>query len=244
MRVAIHPTAEEAASAVADRIAAVVRARPDAVLGLATGGTMEPVYARLVRAHRRDGLSFARVTTVNLDEYVGLPAGHPQGYRAYMRHHLLDHVDLASDRAHLPRADLDPNAAAARYETLLARVGPIDLQLLGLGRNGHIGFNEPGSPFDSRTRVVDLAASTVEANRRFFPSGQEPPARAVSMGVGSILAARALVLLAVGRAKAASAQALVDGPVTPDMPATALRLHADATVVLDAEAAGGLAGRA
>jgi glucosamine-6-phosphate deaminase len=238
-RVKVRRSGEAAARSAAARVIDLLRARPDAVLGLATGGTMEPVYAMLVAAHR-DGLSFARATTFNLDEYLGLPPGHPARYAATMRAQLFDHVDLPAARAHLPRVDLGAQAAARDYEERLARAGPVDLQLLGIGRNGHIGFNEPGSPFGSRTWVVDLAPSTIEANRRFFPGGEAPPTRAVSMGIATILSARAIVMLATGEAKADAVRAALEGPVGLMVPATALRGHGDATLVLDPGAASGL----
>lgn len=241
IHVHVHADAEAAAAAVADEIARTVRDRPDAVLGLATGGTMEPVYARLIAAHRA-GLSFARVTTFNLDEYVGLPPGHPQSYRSTIRRQFLDHVGVDPARSHVPRDDLPPDRAAAEYEAALAAAPPIDVQLLGLGRNGHIGFNEPPSPPGSRTRAVDLSASTVAANARFFAPDEAQPKRAVTMGIATILAARRLLLLAVGTAKADAVRAMIEGPVTDEVPASALRGHGDVTVVLDGAAAAGLAG--
>ena len=236
MRVEVHAVAEAAARSAADRIADTLRAKPDAVLGLATGGTMEPVYDALIGTHR-SGLSFAGATTFNLDEYAGLPPDHPQSYRHYIRERLLRHVDIEPARTHVPRGDMDPAEAARGFESRLAAAEPIDIQLLGLGRNGHIGFNEPGSAFDSVTREVALSASTMAANARFFTGDETPPARAITMGIGTIMRARRIVLLACGSAKAEAVRDTLLGPVGTDVPATALRAHPDVTVILDDAAA-------
>ncbi|PYE85682.1 glucosamine-6-phosphate deaminase [Pseudoroseicyclus aestuarii] len=236
MRVLIAPDGAAAAEATAARIAARLEAAPASVLGLATGGTMEPVYAALIDRHRQ-GLSFAQATSFNLDEYVGLAGDHPQSYRRYMREHLFGEIDIDPARCFIPRGDIDPEKAAEGYEAELSRLGPIDLQLLGLGRNGHIGFNEPTSSLASRTRCVRLSASTLEANRRFFDGGETPPTTAVTMGVATIIEAREILLLAVGAEKAQAVQAMVEGPVTAICPASALQFHERATIVLDAAAA-------
>ena len=236
MRVSVHETPDEAARAAAGVIAGTLRAKPGAVLGLATGGTMEPVYEALIEAHLA-GLSFAKATSFNLDEYVGLGPEHPQSYRRYIEERFLRHVGIDPARAHVPRGDVDPGEAARRYEALLDGAERVDLQLLGLGRNGHIGFNEPGSPFDSRTREVALSTSTIRANARFFGAGETPPERAVTMGIGTILRARRILLLACGAAKAKAVRATLEGPVSEAVPATALRSHPSVTVILDAAAA-------
>ncbi|RNF33327.1 glucosamine-6-phosphate deaminase [Paracoccus methylarcula] len=236
------PDAEAAAAAVARQIAETVATKPDAVLGLATGGTMEPVYAHLVRAHR-EGLSFARVRTVNLDEYMGLPPDHPNSYHSYMARHFLDHVDIPRGQSFIPRGEGDADAAAREYAALLERLGPVDLQLLGVGHNGHIAFNEPGTPIDATTRVVRLSDETRQANRRFFAEGETVPAEAVTMGTAQILSARSLLALAVGEAKAAALSSALDGPVDPDCPASYLRLHPSCTIFADKAASSGLRGR-
>jgi glucosamine-6-phosphate deaminase len=232
VKVRVFDTAAAAEEAAAEVIVQKVRARPGAVLGLATGGTMEPVYRALVAAHR-GGLSFAQVTTFNLDEYVGLGPDHPQSYRHYMQNHLFDRIDVDPSRTHVPRGDVPPEEAIAEYEAALARFGPVDLQLLGLGRNGHIGFNEPGSPFSSATRCVSLAESTREANQRFFEAGQPIPEQAVTMGITTILGARQVLLLAVGEAKAEAVRAMIEDPVSEALPASALRGHSNVTACLD-----------
>lgn len=239
MRVILCDCAGEATARVVDRIARTVSETPEPVLGLATGGTMEPVYAGLIEAHRA-GLSFSAATSFNLDEYVGLPPEHPQSYHSYMARHFFDHVDLPEARRFLPRGDVDPGQSAAAFEVALQRHGPVDLQLLGLGHNGHIGFNEPGSSLGSLTREKTLTRRTREANARFFGEGEMPPRSAVTMGIGSIMRARAIVVLALGQGKAAAVAAAVEGPVTAFCPGSALQFHPDTTVYLDPAAASDL----
>jgi len=231
-KLVLRDSTEDAITAAARLITDLVAIRPTAILGLATGGTMEPLYARLVAAHRH-GLSFARVTTVNLDEYVGLAPGHPSSYHSYMARHFFDHVDVAQDAIHIPRGDLPPDRAAAEYAALLDRIGPVDLQLLGIGANGHIGFNEPGTGIAAPTRVVDLLPETIRANARFFAPGETVPSQAVTMGTGAILSARSIVALATGPAKAASLAAALDGAIGPECPASYLRLHPACTILAD-----------
>lgn len=234
-----HADADAAAKAVAAAFAALIRAKPDAVLGLATGTTAEPVYEELVRLHREEALSFARVTTFNLDEYVGIGLEHPGSYHAYMRQHLFDRVDIDLARTHLPDGRAaDPAVAGAAYEAAIKAAGGIDLQLLGIGRNGHIGFNEPGADPAGLTGAVDLAPATLEANAAVFPGGAVPP-QAMTMGLGTILSARAIVLLATGPTKAAAVKAALTGPITVDCPASLLRRHQAVAWHLDAEAAAG-----
>lgn len=238
----LMPDAETAAAAVASKIVELVARRPDVVLGLATGGTMEPVYAHLVRAHR-EGLSFAQVRTVNLDEYIGLPSEHPNSYHSYMARHFLNHVDIPGEQSFIPNGDQDAEAASQQYAALLDRIGPVDLQLLGVGHNGHIAFNEPGTPIDSPTRIVQLSDETRQANRRFFADGETVPTEAVTMGTKQILSAHRLLTLAVGEAKAAALSAALDGPVGPNCPASYLRLHPSCILFADAAACSGLCGR-
>ena len=185
-------------------IARRIREKPNLVLGLATGRTMEPLYTELVRLHREQQLSFNRVTTFNLDEYVGLPAHHPQSYRCYMDQHLFSEVDIDSHRTYLPDGMAeDIPAACAAYENLIIAAGGIDLQLLGLGNDGHIGFNEPGSSLCSVTRHKTLNAKTIAQNQPLFPNPQEMPCDALTMGMGTILKARHCLLLVTGAEKAA-----------------------------------------
>ena len=221
-------------------MADLVEKNPDAVLGLATGETMLPVYRRLAEWHRA-GLSFARVTTFNLDEYIGLSPGDPRSYHHYMEKTFFDLVDIDRSRAHVPKGDAaDPESEARRFEAAIAEVGGIDLQLLGIGENGHIGFNEPFSSFSSRTRVTELSESTRKANSRFFEPGQPIPHLAITMGIGTILESRTCILLATGEKKAAAIARMIEGPIDPACPAAALRRHEESILVLDAVAANAL----
>lgn len=243
MRVERFSDAGAVARRAADIVAEALRADPALVLGLATGETMRPFYADLVARHRRGEISFARATTFNLDEFVGMPASDPGSFAAYMHDLFFDHVDLPPGRAHLPRGDAaDPDAEAARYEAAIAAAGGIGLQMLGIGTNGHLAFNEPGAAPTSRTRVTMLEPSTREANAARFPGGATP-SRAITMGLGTIFEARELVLLATGAPKAEAVARMVEGPAGPDCPATVLALHPRATVLLDPGAASRLGPR-
>lgn len=225
-----------------------VEAKPDAALGLPTGRTPEGMYASVVSACRARYRCFRDTRTFNLDEYVGIPPSHPGSYRTYMDHHLFTHVDIDPANIHIPdglaqqvRVDLpgvDFESAlvleCARYESAIEARG-IDVMFLGVGRNGHIGFNEPGAPFDSRTRVVELAASTRTANAVYFPDGVVPQ-RALTMGIATILSARRIVVLASGASKREVMARLRSGTVDPQFPASALHTHHDVTVITDAAA--------
>lgn len=229
---------EELSREAANNIAEAVKAEPDVVLGLATGGTPLGCYRELIRMHREEGLSFSRVTTFNLDEYVGLPPEHPQSYHYYMFHNLFNHIDVKKENIHIPNGmadDLDEECR--RYEEAIKEAGGIDLQLLGIGRNGHIGFNEPGSPFNSRTRVVRLTEQTRRDNARFFNSIEEVPTHAITMGIGTIMEARRIILIASGEAKAEAIAKAVKGPRTVEVPASALQEHPDCLFIVDREAA-------
>jgi glucosamine-6-phosphate deaminase len=241
MEVIILPSAAETTRVGAGIVARVVRADPRAVLGLPTGETPKRLYAELVRAHREEGLDFSGVTTFNLDEFVGLPEAHALSYRRYMQEHLFRHVNLRPARTHLPDGrSAGVDAACTAYEEAIRAAGGIDLQLLGLGADGHVGFNEPTSSLASRTRVKTLAAATLEALRAQLPPGEEPPRHVITMGIGTILAARRCLLLASGARKAAAVAKMVEGPLTALVPASALQLHAHTTVLIDEEAAGQL----
>ena len=238
MKILILPDAAAVAAHAADIVARTLQAKPDAVLGLATGGTMQPVYAELVRRHRAGHLSFARAASFNLDEYVGLSRDHPGSYHSAMASALFDLTDLRPQATRLPCGDaLDPMAEAEAYETRITDAGGIDLQLMGIGINGHIGFNEPGSALTSQSRVVPLAPETRAANRRYFDRDADVPTQAITMGIATILSARACLLLATGAAKAQAVAAMAMGEIGPACPASALRLHGDATVLLDPAAA-------
>lgn len=238
MKILILEDAAAAAERAAEIIAAQVTAKPGSVLGLATGGTMEAVYERLIALHRAGSASFAGASSFNLDEYVGLAGDHPCSYRRYMSEKLFDQIDLAPGAAHLPMGEAaDPEAEAARYEAAIVAAGDIDLQLLGLGLNGHIGFNEPTSSLTSITRLKTLERSTREANSRYFPDGAEPPRLAITMGIGTIMRAREVLLVATGAAKARAVAQVIEGPVSARWPGSVLQMHRHATLVLDRAAA-------
>jgi len=241
MEVVIRPTAESASDLVAGLIAREIRENPRIVMGLASGNTMESVYARLVQMHLGERLDFAGCRTFNLDEYVGLSADDENSYRHYMNHHLFSRVNINLRNTHLPDGmATDLAAECANYERLIALSGGIDLQLLGIGLNGHLGFNEPFSAFRSRTRVTVLSRVTRAQNAPLFPDPDEMPQRAITMGVGSILDCRRCVLLATGAEKAAIVARAVEGPMTHRVTATALQLHPHSVLILDEAAAGKL----
>ncbi len=243
MEVIIRPNADAAAELVARVIAKDLRANAHLVLGLATGRTMETVYGQLVWMHRQDGLDFSLCSTFNLDEYVGLAPEDPHSYRHYMNEHLFRQVNLDPRNTHLPNGlapDLD--AECRHYEATIAKFGGLDLQLLGIGQAGHIGFNEPLSALRSRTRVKALTPTTLEQNAALFGSEDQVPRRAITMGVGTILDARRCLLLATGKEKACIIARAVEGPITAVISATALQLHPRCTVVVDEAAAKELQG--
>ena len=242
MEVVIVPSPEDMGRVVADAIEALVSRRPDAVLGLATGSSPMPVYDELVTRCHRGELSFARCRAFLLDEYVGLPCGHRESYLSVIERTFTGRVDFASGSVLAPDGSAaDLAAACAAYETAIAEAGGVDLQLLGLGSDGHIAFNEPGSSLGSRTRLKTLTARTRQDNARFFGSLDEVPRHVLTQGVATILSARHLVLVASGQAKAAPVAAALEGPVTALVPASALQLHPHVTVVLDDAAASDLA---
>ncbi|MGC8830054.1 MAG: glucosamine-6-phosphate deaminase [Verrucomicrobiia bacterium] len=243
MEVIIRPNADAAADLVARIVADELRANPYLVLGLATGRTMERVYQKLVRLHKEEGLDFSLCRTFNLDEYVGLPPDSPYSYRHYMNKHLFSQVNIDIRNTHLPNGmaeDLDKECR--KYEQLIERFGGIDLQLLGIGRSGHIGFNEPLSALKSRTRVKALSPQTIEQNAPLFGDKSKMPRRAITMGVGTILDCRRCILLATGEEKADIIAKAVEGPITSMISATALQLHPRCTVVVDEAAASKLQG--
>lgn len=208
-----------------------IREDPRIVLGLPTGRTPIGMYARVVLECSRAYHCFREVTTFNLDEYVGVPRDHPGSYFSYMKRHLFDHVDLDPRNAHIPHGNVaDPMAECARYEDEIRSAGGLSLTFLGLGRNGHIGFNEPGTPFDSRTRLVELTQSTRHANAADFPDGHVPN-QAITMGIGTILESRAIVLLVAGTGKERAIERLRSGEITEEFPASALWGHGDVRVL-------------
>lgn len=222
---------------VAKMIRAQIVSKPHSVLGLATGSSPLGVYKLLVEYASR-GVDFSGVTTFNLDEYVGLDSNHPQSYRHYMNENLFSKVNIPQEQTFIPNGVAqDLKAECEYYEQRIKQAGGIDLQILGIGTNAHIGFNEPGTPFESRTQVVDLAPSTITDNARFFASLAEVPTQAISMGIKSIMQAKNIILMANGGSKADAIYAAVKGPITVDVPASVLQLHPSVTFVLDQAAA-------
>lgn len=239
MHIVIHPTPEAAAEAIATFLAECLTAAPTLVLGLPTGRTPIAMYAALVREHQRGRADFSQATTFNLDEFVGLPAAHPGSYHAYMDQHLFAHVNLHPARRFLPNGRARSAAAEARrYEAAIAAAGGLDLAILGIGANGHIGFNEPAARLPAATNVVRLTAASRRGNAEAFGGVvSRVPTYAISMGVGTILSARHVLLLATGAGKAGIVRAALEGPVTTRVPASLLQTHPRAVVVLDRAAA-------
>ena len=242
MEVVVLPDPDAVARLAADAVLQVLRSRPRPVLGLATGSTPLRTYAELRRRHAEEGLSFAAATAFLLDEYVGLPPDHPERYRAVVDRELTTPTDLRPDAVHAPDGNaVDVPAECARYDAAIRAAGGVDVQLLGIGGDGHLGFNEPGSSLASRTRIKTLTARTRTDNARFFARPDDVPHHVLTQGIGTILEARHLLLLATGAAKADAVAAAVEGPLSAGCPASALQLHPHATVVLDEAAAKGLA---
>lgn len=240
IRIIVKDTGDDVARAAADLIISRIKAKPAFTLGCATGGTVLPLYEELIRRHIADGVDFSRVTTFNLDEYAGLPREHSQSYWTFMHEQLFSKLNIPRDHVHiLNGAANDLDDECTRFEKSIKDAGGIDLQILGIGRNGHIAFNEPGSSPESRTRVVQLADDTIAANSdgRFFKDAAEVPKQALTMGIGTILDAREIILLATGTGKAEAVNAAMHGPTTPDVPASFLQSHPHTTFIVDAQAA-------
>lgn len=218
----------------ANIVSAHVILKPNSVLGLATGSTPVGMYQQLIDWYNKGDLDFSQVRTVNLDEYVGLAPTHDQSYRYFMQTNLFDHVNIDPANTNVPNGmAADPEAECLRYNQVIRDMGGIDIQVLGMGHNGHIGFNEPGHAFELETHVVDLTESTIEANARFFASQDEVPRQALTMGIGVIMGAKKIVMVASGADKADAVYGMVKGPVNPQLPASILQLHPDVTLVAD-----------
>ncbi|WP_104109448.1 MULTISPECIES: glucosamine-6-phosphate deaminase [unclassified Arthrobacter] len=242
MEVIILPTSKEIGALAADSIEALVRNKPNAVIGLATGSSPLPIYDELARRHD-EGLSFEGVSGFALDEYVGLPVGHYESYREVIRREFTNRVDVTAENVHGPDGASDDIAGAClAYEAAIVAAGGIDLQILGVGTNGHIGFNEPGSSLASRTRIKTLAEQTRQDNARFFDNIDQVPHHVVTQGLGTIMDARHVVLVAFGAGKAEAVRDFVEGPVTASCPASVLQFHPRATIIIDEAAASKLAG--
>jgi glucosamine-6-phosphate deaminase len=244
MEVVIHPAAASAAHYAARKVANLVRRKPDAVLGLATGSTPLGLYAELIRMHREAHLDFRHVRTFNLDEYLGLGSTHPASYRTAMQEMLFHGINVTPEHIHIPPGLVDGHeveAACEAYEEAIIECGGIDMQILGIGSDGHIGFNEPSSSLTSRTRIKTLTERTRSDNARFFHSIEEVPHHVITMGIGTIMEARELLLMAFGSAKATAVAGAIEGPLSAANPASIIQMHPKATILLDDDAAAGLA---
>ena len=237
VRIIVAKDYDEMSRKAANIIASQIIMKPDSVLGLATGSTPIGTYKELVKKYENKELDFSEITTVNLDEYKGLSREHDQSYYYFMHDNLFDHVNLRKDASFLPDGTkADSEKECADYEAKVASLGYADLQLLGIGRNGHIGFNEPGEVFVKDTHVVDLTESTIDANKRFFASADDVPKQALSMGIGTIMHAKTVLLLASGKDKAEAIKNSFFGPVTPKCQGSILQFHGNVIVVCDEDA--------
>ncbi len=242
MKVVILKDAAEVAKYGADIFIKQIKRKPDSVLGLATGSTPVALYKELISAYQSGRVSFKNVSSFNLDEYLGLTGTHPQSYRYFMNQQLFDHIDIEKSQTAVPPGDAeDPFSACEQYEHNIKQKGGIDIQLLGIGRNGHIGFNEPSSSLMSRTRVKTLTRATIDDNARFFGPDEYQPHLSITMGIGTILESKKVVLLATGANKAEAIKATVEGPLTAACPASALQMHEHVVLVIDEAAASQLA---
>lgn len=215
----------------------LIKERENPTLGLATGSSPETTYSCLVRAYEEGEISLSKVKTVNLDEYVGLYESHSQSYRYFMEEKLFSRVNIKRENTHLPNGTAeDLQVECERYDRVISSLAPIDIQLLGIGHNGHIGFNEPSDFFFENTHVVDLSTSTIEANSRFFPTESDVPKRAITMGIGQIMSAKSIILLAFGEEKSTILHTALTGEITPSCPASVLQHHPNLTVIADTHA--------
>jgi len=244
MQVIIRPTKDSACDLAAAIIEKRMRQYADSVIGFATGRTMELLYSKLVKKHKEENLDFSLIRSYNLDEYIGIPPEHPGSYRHYMNEHLFDKVNIDNRNTHLPLGmSEDLCKECEMYEHSIRVNGGIDLQILGLGKAGHIGFNEPLSALKSRTRDKSLTPETIKQNQGLFDSPEKMPKRAITMGVGTILEAKRILFLVTGKSKADMLAKAVEGPITSMISASALQLHEDCTVVIDEDAASNLKGK-
>ena len=231
----VYKTAQEACEAAAMIFAAQILRKSDSVLGLATGSTPIPCYEKLAQWYEQGMIDFSKIVTFNLDEYVGIDYKNPLSYHAFMDENLFSKVNVNKDNVHLPSGDTDEDGKA--YDAAIKAAGGVDIQLLGIGRNGHIGFNEPAADFGYATSIVNLTDSTIDANKRFFATRDEVPKQAITLGVGGIMNAKKVILLAFGKGKAAAVKALVKGDIDPQCQASILQLHKDTILLLDKDAA-------
>lgn len=237
MRVVKVANYEEMSQKAADCIIRQVKEKPDSVLGLATGGTVTGTYQLLAKDHQKNGTSYRQILTVNLDEYIGIGSEHEQSYHFYMKKRLFDHIQIPPENTYLPDGQAeDLEEECKRYDERIESLGGIDLQLLGIGVNGHIGFNEPGTPFDSKTHIVELSESTRKANARFFNTLEEVPKKAITMGIETIMKSKKILLLASGLKKAPIIRKLFQEGITEEIPASVLKKHENVVLIADEEA--------
>ncbi len=238
MRIIIFPSANQVADFCAQTIADAITQKPNTVIGLATGSTPVASYQKLIKKHNEKNLSFAKVRSFNLDEYIGLETSHPQSYHYFMNQQLFNHIDINPENTHLPDGlHNDFSASCIISEEKIKKCGGIDLQILGIGENGHIGFNEPTSSLSSRTRVKTLSAQTIASNGRFFDQGETQPELSITMGIGTIMESKKILLLATGEQKKQAVAHLVEGPVSAFHPASILQMHKNAMIIIDESAA-------
>ncbi|WP_025725139.1 glucosamine-6-phosphate deaminase [Acholeplasma granularum] len=236
MNIQVFEDKNELYSTVAEYYINYINQKPNAILGLATGTTPIPLYKNLIQAYKNGRVSFKDITTFNLDEYIGLPQTHKESYYSFMRHQLFNHIDINLNNTHIPSGILEPNEAIKVYQSQLSK-HQIDVQLLGIGSNGHIGFNEPGTSFESTTQITQLAESTIKDNSRMFDSIEEVPTKSITMGIKDIMMANQIIVIATGLNKADAVLKMIEGPVNESLPASILQKHSNVLVFLDKEAA-------
>lgn len=238
MKVLVVKNYDEMSKVAAKELAEVISKKPEATLGLATGGTPVGMYKELIDMHKNGELDFSKVTTVNLDEYVGLSGEHDQSYRYFMDSNLFNHVNIRKEYTYVPNGLAeDMHQECVNYDKRIEELGGIDVQVLGIGSNGHIGFNEPSDTLSLGTHVTDLAESTIEANSRYFTSKEEVPTKALTMGLGAIMKAKKILLMVSGEAKAEIMDKVVNGKITTQVPASFLQMHKDVVLIIDENAA-------
>ncbi|WP_294390058.1 glucosamine-6-phosphate deaminase [uncultured Clostridium sp.] len=238
MRLMITESYEELSKAAAEEFAKVIKEKPNAVLGLATGGSPVGMYKELIKMYEKNELDFSKVTTVNLDEYIGLNPEHNQSYRHFMNENLFNHININIANTFVPNGLADNlEVECKEYDKKIMELGGIDIQLLGVGNNGHIAFNEPDEQLSAGTHVISLTENTIEANSRFFENINDVPKKAITMGLGGIMKAKKIILIASGESKAEAIKGLFSGKITTDNPASMLQMHRDVTVIVDKEAA-------
>ncbi|SHF23571.1 glucosamine-6-phosphate deaminase [Thermoanaerobacter uzonensis DSM 18761] len=238
MKVIITVNYDEMSKKAAEIVKKQIKEKPNTVLGLATGSTPLGMYKHLIEVYKRGEIDFSNVITFNLDEYIGLSPDHPQSYHYFMFHNFFNHINIKKENVHIPNGIAeDLEEECRKYDEEIEKAGGIDLQILGIGVNGHIGFNEPEESIETKTHVVTLTEDTINANKRFFKSAEEVPRKAITMGLGSIMKAKKIVLLASGKNKAEAIKETIKGQLTTKVPATVLALHPDVTIIIDKEAA-------